>query len=69
MSVWSGSVGAKRDGVAEGAPVAPGVDQDAEVAPGFWSGHLSLITDTDAQLQPQCGDHFEDGIKTWAAFT
>ena len=35
----------------------------------FRSGHLSLITDTGAQLQPQCGDDFQDGIKTWAAFT
>ena len=35
----------------------------------FRSGHLSLITDTGAQLQPQCGDDFQDSIKTWAAFT
>lgn len=35
----------------------------------FRSGRLNLITDAGAQLQPQCGDDFEDGIKTWAAFT
>ena len=55
--------------IAEGGPIAPGAGQDAEVGPGFRSGHLNLIADTGTQLQPQCGDHFEDGIKTWAAFT
>ena len=56
-------------GDAEGGPVALLQARALGLRQDFRSGHLSLITDTGAQLQPQCGDDFQDSIKTWAAFT